>query len=98
MLSRDGSRSIESNGVDYSLMGIAGRRFTRNYTERTIRKLHPGIVIPTHHDDFFRPLADPMDFSFNVRFDRFVEEAARVSRHLPLRTLTPLTPLTTLRG
>jgi L-ascorbate metabolism protein UlaG (beta-lactamase superfamily) len=84
---------IPFHGVDYLLMGIAGRGFTRNYTERTIRKLQPGIVIPTHHDNFFRPLADPMGFSFNVRFDRFVDEAARVSRSLTLRTLAPLAEL-----
>jgi L-ascorbate metabolism protein UlaG (beta-lactamase superfamily) len=79
--------------ADYLLMGIAGRRFTPHYTERTIRALDPGVIIPTHHDDFFQPLAKAMSFSFNVRFDRFVDEAARVSRSLTLRTLAPLCPL-----
>jgi len=31
-----------------------------------------------------------MGFSFNVRFDRFVDEVAKVSRSLTLRTLAPL--------
>jgi len=84
---------IPFHGVDYLLMGIAGRGFTRNYTERTIRKLDPGVIIPTHHDNFFRKLDEPMGFSFNVRFDRFVDEAARVSRSLTVRTLAPLTAL-----
>ena len=76
--------------VDYLLMGIAGRRFTRDYTARTVRALDPRVVIPTHYDDFFRPLLHPMGFSFNVRFDRFRDEVARFSRALPMRTLDPL--------
>jgi len=84
---------IPFRGVDYLIMGIAGRRFTRDYTARTVRALDPHVIIPTHHDDFFQPLDAPMGFSFNVRFDRFVEEAARVSRALPLRTLEALKPL-----
>jgi L-ascorbate metabolism protein UlaG (beta-lactamase superfamily) len=84
---------IPFRGVDYLLMGIAGRRFTRDYTARTVRALDPAVIIPTHHDDFFQPLERSMAFSFNVRFDRFVDEAQRVSRSLTLRTLAPLTPL-----
>jgi L-ascorbate metabolism protein UlaG (beta-lactamase superfamily) len=84
---------IPFRGVDYLLMGIAGRRFTRDYTARTVLALDPAVIIPTHHDDFFQPLERSMAFSFNVRFDRFVDEAQRVSRSLTLRTLAPLTPL-----
>lgn len=84
---------IPFRGVDYLLMGIAGRRFTPGYTERTIRALDPAVIIPTHHDNFFEPLGSAMRFSFNVRFDRFVDEAERVSRSLTLRTLAPLAPL-----
>jgi L-ascorbate metabolism protein UlaG (beta-lactamase superfamily) len=61
---------------------------------RTLRTLDPQVIIPTHYDDVFRPLAGPMALSFNVRFDRFVAEVARVSRTLSLRTLDPLVPLT----
>lgn len=86
--------SIPFRHVDYLLIGIALRRFTRKYTERTIQALNPSVVIPNHHDDFFQPL-DPhsMSFSFNVRLDRFVDEVAHVSRSLTLRTLTPLAPI-----
>jgi L-ascorbate metabolism protein UlaG (beta-lactamase superfamily) len=81
---------IPVRGVDYLLMGIAGRRFTRDYTARTVRALDPQLIIPTHHDDFFRPLEGPMGFSFNVRLDRFVGEVERVSQSIALRTLQPL--------
>jgi L-ascorbate metabolism protein UlaG (beta-lactamase superfamily) len=84
---------IPFRGVDYLLLGIAGRRFTRDYVARSVRALAPHVIVPTHHDDFFRPLGTEMGFSFNVRFDRFVEEAAAVSRSLPLRTLQPLATL-----
>jgi L-ascorbate metabolism protein UlaG (beta-lactamase superfamily) len=85
---------IPFRGVDYLLLGIAGRRFTRDYVARSVRALDPAVVLPIHHDDFFRPLDSAMGFSFNVRFDGFVEESARVARTLPLRTLQPLATLT----
>ena len=84
---------IPWKSVDYLLMGIAGRRFTRDYTARTLRALSPAVVLPTHYDDFFRPLDGPMGFSFNVRFEQFVDEVARVSRDFQLRTSAPLAPL-----
>ena len=49
--------------------------FTRDYVARSVRALAPHVVIPPPHDDFFRPLDSAMGFSFNVRFDRFVDEA-----------------------
>jgi hypothetical protein len=47
-------------------------------------------VVPHHYDDFFRPLHEPLRFSFNVQFAGFAEEVAAVSREFALRTLEPL--------
>ncbi|HUH05307.1 MAG TPA: hypothetical protein VML75_25085, partial [Kofleriaceae bacterium] len=57
---------------------------------RITRKLEPRMIIAHHHDDFFRPLGAPMQFSFNVNFSGFVDEAARVTRELAIRVLEPL--------
>lgn len=82
--------AIRHRRVDYFLAGIAGRGFTDRYLERIARRLDPRVIVAHHHDDFFRPLDAPMQFSFNVNFSGFVDEAARVTRGLDVRVLEPL--------
>ena len=82
--------AIRHRDVDYFLAGISGRGFTRDYTARILRLLSPRVVVPHHHDDFFRPLDDPMAFSFNVNFGGFIEEVAAVSRDFAVRCLDPM--------
>jgi L-ascorbate metabolism protein UlaG (beta-lactamase superfamily) len=84
---------IQHRGVDFFLMGIAGRGFTRDYTARILRRLEPRVIVPHHHDDFHRPLDADMGFSLNVNFGGFVEEVARVSRDFEVRVLGPLQTL-----
>ena len=45
------------------------------------------MIGPTHYDDFFRPLEDKAQFSFNVNLTGFADEARRASRDLPVYTL-----------
>jgi L-ascorbate metabolism protein UlaG (beta-lactamase superfamily) len=80
--------AIRHRGVDYFLCGIAGRRFTRRYVERILRKLEPRIVVPSHFDDFFRPLDAPMDFSMNVNLTGFAEEVRAVSSDFAVAALS----------
>jgi L-ascorbate metabolism protein UlaG (beta-lactamase superfamily) len=80
---------VRDRGVDVFLCGIAGRRFTPRYLERIVARLAPRAIVPTHYDDFFRPLdADPA-FSFNVNLTGFADEVRAVSRDLPVHTLQP---------
>jgi len=78
---------IVDRGVDVFLCGISGRRFTPHYAERVLRALSPSLVIPTHYDDFFRPLDEPTRFSFNVNLTGFADEVRAASRELPVHTL-----------
>jgi L-ascorbate metabolism protein UlaG (beta-lactamase superfamily) len=78
---------IRDRGVDLFLCGISGRRFTPRYIERVVRALAPARIIPTHYDDFFRPLDAPPRFSLNVNLTGFAEEVHRASRDLPIATL-----------
>jgi L-ascorbate metabolism protein UlaG (beta-lactamase superfamily) len=80
-------------GVDVFLCGIAGRAFSHRYLRRILPRLEPKVIVPHHWDDFFRPLAAPLGFSFNVRLHRFPDEVAGVSRSFALRTLRPLEPI-----
>jgi L-ascorbate metabolism protein UlaG (beta-lactamase superfamily) len=78
---------IRDRGVDLFLCGIAGRRFTPRYVERIVRALAPARIVPTHYDDFFRPIDAPLRFSLNVDLTGFADEVHRASRDLPIATL-----------
>ncbi|MEO8876110.1 MAG: MBL fold metallo-hydrolase, partial [Polyangiaceae bacterium] len=44
--------------ADVLLIGLAGRQATPDYLRRLAGHLNPEVVIPTHHDAFFAPLAE----------------------------------------
>jgi len=81
---------VPSGGVDVFLAGIAGRRFTRDYWPRILRKLQPRLIVASHFDDFFRPLDAPPGFSSNVNLAALPEEIGKVSREFGVATLRPL--------
>jgi L-ascorbate metabolism protein UlaG (beta-lactamase superfamily) len=80
---------LRDRNVDVFLCGIAGRRFTPKYVERIVAKLAPSIIVPAHYDNFFRPLEDKLQFSFNVNLTGFAEEARAASRDIPIHVLEP---------
>jgi L-ascorbate metabolism protein UlaG (beta-lactamase superfamily) len=85
--------AIRHRGVDVLLAAIAGRGFSHRYLERAIRRLEPRVVVPHHHDDFFRPLDQPMELSFNVDLCGAVEEVRRAARDVAVATLGRFEPL-----
>ena len=85
--------AVRDRGVDYFLAGVAGRGFTRDYWERILRRLEPRVVVPTHYDDFFRPLADPnAGFTTNVNLARVPDESPRRQPRLRRRRAAPPLP------
>ncbi|MEH3053225.1 MAG: MBL fold metallo-hydrolase [Patulibacter minatonensis] len=80
---------VPTGGVDVFLAGIAGRRFTDDYWPRILRRLDPEVVVASHFDDFFRPLAAPLGFSTNVNLSAFPDEIAEVSRDIRVAALAP---------
>jgi L-ascorbate metabolism protein UlaG (beta-lactamase superfamily) len=80
--------AIRHKGVDAFLCGIAGRRFTPRYLQRILGRLEPRVVVPTHYDDFFRPLGAPAGFSMNVNLAGFADEVRAVSRDFEIRTMS----------
>lgn len=81
---------IRDKGVDVFLCGASGRRFTPSYLPRIMRALEPQLIVPTHYDDFFVPLAQgagPTKFSFNVNLTGFADEARAASRDVRIETL-----------
>jgi L-ascorbate metabolism protein UlaG (beta-lactamase superfamily) len=79
--------AVRHSGVDVFLAGVAGRGFTPRYWERILTRLQPHVIVPTHYDDFFKPLSDEMGFSTNVNLAKVPDEVAAVSRDLRVAAL-----------
>jgi L-ascorbate metabolism protein UlaG (beta-lactamase superfamily) len=71
--------AIRERGVDVFLAGVAGREFTDDYWKRILPRLDPAVIVPTHYDNFFRPLGGPMEFVTGVQLSRLPEEIGSVS-------------------
>jgi L-ascorbate metabolism protein UlaG (beta-lactamase superfamily) len=78
---------VPTGSVDVFLAGVAGRGFTERYWERILRALQPRTVVPTHFDDFFRPLDGPQGFTLNVNLAKVPGEIERVSSEFEVRSL-----------
>lgn len=78
---------IRDRDVDIFLCGISGRRFTPNYIARIVKALAPKTIVPTHYDNFFRPLEAQAEFSFNVNLTGFADEVRKASSDVPMHAL-----------
>lgn len=79
--------ALRDEPVDVFLAGVAGRGVTPRYWERVLRKLDPRVVVPTHYDDFFRPLGGKEGFTARVRLGDVPGEIAAVSRDATVAAL-----------
>ena len=79
--------ALREGGVDVFLAGIAGRQFTDRYWKRILPRLDPRVVVPTHYDNFFRPLGRPLEFVTAARLSELPEEIAAVSSEIELAAL-----------
>jgi L-ascorbate metabolism protein UlaG (beta-lactamase superfamily) len=79
--------AIPEGTVDYFLAGVAGRSVTPRYWERILPKLDPRVVVPTHYDNFFKPLGEGNDFAPRVKLAEVPDEVRAVSRDATVATL-----------
>jgi L-ascorbate metabolism protein UlaG (beta-lactamase superfamily) len=79
--------AIRERGIDVFLAGVAGRSVTGDYWKRILPRLDPKVVIPTHYDNFFRPLGQRMEFVSNVQLAALPEEIGAVSTDARLAAL-----------
>ena len=86
--------AVRERGVDVFLAGIAGRSVTRNYWQRVLSKLEPRTIVPTHYDDFFKPLGAEFEFIRGAKIEQVPEEVAVVSEDFTVAAL----PRTDLAG
>ncbi len=79
--------AVRERGVDVFLAGVAGRGFTERYWQRILPLLEPRAVVPTHYDNFFRPLGQDLEFVTAAELARLPEEIAAVSGEIELAAL-----------
>ncbi|HEY7280727.1 MAG TPA: MBL fold metallo-hydrolase [Actinomycetota bacterium] len=79
--------AVPTGGVDVFLAGVAGREYTRDYWRRILPPLGPAQIVLCHHDDFFRPLGQPVALAPDVRVAAVPDEVARVTRDVPVVAL-----------
>ena len=79
--------AVRERGVDVFLAGVAGRSFTRDYWQRILPLLEPRAVVPTHYDNFFRPLGSELEFVANAQLSSLPEEIGAVSADIGLAAL-----------
>ncbi len=79
--------AVHERGVDVFLAGVAGRSFTERYWQRILTRLEPRAVVPTHYDNFFRPLGQDLEFVTAAELARLPEEIAAVSGEIELAAL-----------
>jgi L-ascorbate metabolism protein UlaG (beta-lactamase superfamily) len=79
--------AVRERGVDVFLAGVAGRSFTDRYWQRILTRLEPRAVVPTHYDNFFRPLGQELEFVTAAELSRLPEEIGAVSGEIELAAL-----------
>lgn len=79
--------AVRERGVDIFLAGVAGRSFSDRYWQRILSRLEPRTVVPTHYDNFFRPLGQDLEFVTAAELARLPEEIGAVSRDIALAAL-----------
>lgn len=79
--------ALRQQEVDVFLAGVAGRSVTPRYWERVLPRLDPRIVVPTHYDDFFKPLGAELGFIRKVRLETVPDEVHAVSRDATIAAL-----------
>jgi L-ascorbate metabolism protein UlaG (beta-lactamase superfamily) len=84
--------AVPAGGVDVFLAGVAGREFTPNYWRRILSRLDPAQVVICHHDDFFRPLDEPLAFAPNVRVAAVPGEIAAIGGDIGVSALPRIAP------
>lgn len=79
--------ALRNEPVDVFLAGVAGRSVTPRYWERVLPRLDPRVVVPTHYDDFFKPLGARLEFVNRVRLETVPDEVHAVSGDATLAAL-----------
>jgi L-ascorbate metabolism protein UlaG (beta-lactamase superfamily) len=73
--------------VDVFLAGVAGRSYTPHYWRRILPSLDPRVVVPSHYDDFFRPLSRGLRVGRGMNLAEVPSEVGAVSSSATIAAL-----------
>lgn len=86
--------ALQGQRADIAFLGIALIDQLDPYLQQTVRAVGARRVIPTHWDDFTRPLDQPLQaFPVVVRLDKFFNQMARRHPDIQVQTLEPGVPV-----
>ncbi len=71
--------------VDVLFACLAARRGTKDYLLRLGERLRPRVLVPIHHDDFFRPIERPPRLLPGLDWETFLDEADAVRERFGTR-------------
>jgi L-ascorbate metabolism protein UlaG (beta-lactamase superfamily) len=75
--------------VDILFVCLAARQGTPRYLERLGERLRPRLLVPLHHDDFFRPLSEPPRPVKTLDWPGFLREARALESAWGTRLFCP---------
>ncbi len=81
---------LRQGPADVLVACLAARAGTPRYLERLGERLRPKVLVPCHHDDFFRPLHEAPRPIATLRWAAFLEEAARLQQAHGTRLWRPV--------
>ncbi|MEM6992328.1 MAG: MBL fold metallo-hydrolase [Myxococcota bacterium] len=73
--------------ADVVLLGLAGRKDTRDYLRAVVDATGARSVVPIHYDNFFRGFDEPLAPLQSARIDEFLDHVADTRPDLRVRTL-----------
>jgi L-ascorbate metabolism protein UlaG (beta-lactamase superfamily) len=76
--------------VDALIACLAARKGTPRYLERLVAPLKPSVLVPCHHDDFFRPLDEPPAPVPTLRWRAFRRESRALAERDGVTTWLPV--------
>ncbi|WP_436494709.1 MBL fold metallo-hydrolase [Actinokineospora sp. HUAS TT18] len=65
--------------VDVLIACLAARQGTDRYFQRLGEQLRPKVIVPCHHDNFFRPLSEPPRPVARLDWPAFLDDVAALS-------------------
>jgi L-ascorbate metabolism protein UlaG (beta-lactamase superfamily) len=87
-------REVAGTKVDVLLQCLAGWKNSPHLWERLRDRLQPQVVVPMHHDDFFRPLSEGYH---EVMFANVAEALAGIRQAMPDATILQVPLLQSFR-
>ena len=82
----DDAALARQDPCDVLIACLAARKGTPRYLGRLGERLRPSVLVPCHHDDFFRPLSEPPRPIATLDWDGFLAEAAAIGTPVWLPT------------